>query len=158
MLRQRLAVHCEAVPVSALNLWRLFGSGVENQRRIVHDPRHDTLLLDELGINEFRGAFRLCLFDSLSDTPAILFARLFLEKPLECNRVVPDIEGAHRPIIDHPLPVAAHGVDRGPRDVAFRQLDMMPGYNHARDQTLEVPLPWRGKGLIEVIDVEHNIA
>ena len=146
-VQQALTAHCIAKNVRVLILDNLstLGGGMKDQRRIVQDPRHRPLLLDELWENVLGGAFCAGLFDPLGDKPAILFTRYGLEHPLEADRIVPDVQGSHRSIIAHSLPVDAHGVDRGPRGVALGQPDMARRDDHTRDQTLEIPFPRRGK-------------
>ena len=56
------------------------------------------------------------------------------------------------------LAVGTHCGQSGVRALGFGQAQGAPGNHHAGSQSLEVPLPGRGQGLIKVIDVEDNVA
>jgi hypothetical protein len=86
-----------------------------------------------------------------------LFRVHALDEAIDIDRIVPDVERAHRRVVAHPLPVGARGSDDGPRGFAFGQPYMAPGQDDAGGQPLEIPLPWRRQGLVEVVDVENDL-
>ena len=79
----------------------------------------------------------------------------------DCVRVeagVPDVEVAHR---GEPLHRLAVGRDRGGDDARSDRLVEPPAAGRdleARGQALDVPLERPGMGLVEVVDVEHEVA
>ena len=64
----------------------------------------------------------------------------------------------HGRIVGHVLAVAAHGGAHGARRIAFEQADLAAGDDHAGGQALEVPLPGRRQGLVEIVDIEDDAA
>ena len=98
------------------------------------------------------------LLELLLDARPILFVGRGIDQPLEVDPVVPDVQRLHEGILRHVFPVGAHRSASGARRLALRELDMTPGEDHARGQALDVPFPWSGKRLIQVIDVEDHAA
>jgi hypothetical protein len=71
---------------------------------------------------------------------------------------VPHVDGAHRGEATHPFAVGADGRgDDGPA-VPGGESVLPPGDDQAHGQPLEVPLPRPGQRLVEIVDVEHEIA
>jgi hypothetical protein len=69
---------------------------------------------------------------------------------------VPDLEVAHRGEITHRLAIGARCAEyRGP-DVLRREAALAPRNGEARRESLDVPLPRSGKGLVEVFQVPHE--
>ena len=78
-----------------------------------------------------------------------------LEKRLNLDVGVPDVQVAHPGALLHPRPVfLGHGKhDRAP--LCGVEPAVAAGDLETRGQPLHVPLPRAGQGLIEVVDVEH---
>ena len=69
---------------------------------------------------------------------------------------VPDVEEAHAGIARHPLAVHGHGGHRRGPVLGGREAVAAAGDDDARGQPLDVPLPGRREGLVEVVGVEHE--
>ena len=80
-----------------------------------------------------------------------------LEQRLNLDVGVPDIQVAHPGGLLHPRPVfLGHGQhDRAP--LCGSEPAVAAGDLEARGQPLHVPLPRAGQGLVEVVDVEHQL-
>ncbi len=115
-------------------------------------------MFDELREQAIREAFPARLLDSLPDALDLVPGRQDLENAVEIDAVVPDVEGAHRSVVDHPFTVGAHRVRRRLRRLAVGQTEMLGGDDDAGGQPLDVPLPRRRQGLVEIVDVEEDVA
>ena len=113
---------------------------------------------DQLGEQAFRQAFPPRLFDPLPDPLHLLAGRQDLENAVEVDAIVPDVQRTHRGVVGHMLAVGAHGFRRRLRRLAVEQPDVMGGDDDAGRQPLDVPLPRRRQGLVEIVDVEEDVA
>jgi hypothetical protein len=70
---------------------------------------------------------------------------------------IPRLESAHAGRLSDPLPILTdpRHDDRAP--VALAGPSVAARDLQARGQTLDVPFPWSGQGLVEVVDVEHHL-
>ena len=71
---------------------------------------------------------------------------------------VPDLQVAHRGEGAHRGPVLADGVEHHPVLVPRAVVVVASSDQHARRQALDVPLPGARERLVEVVDVEHELA
>ncbi len=84
--------------------------------------------------------------------------REVLDHGFDLGALVPEIEHAPRRVLRNPSAIGAGcvGDDRvalGRRESPLPRCDV-----HARAEALHVPLPRAGHGLVEVVDVEHQVA
>ena len=80
------------------------------------------------------------------------------EDPGGIHPRVVDVDRRHGRIAGHPLAIGAHrAVDHVPGIVADHP-DLAAGDDEARRQALEVELERPGEGLVEVVDVEEQVA
>ena len=99
------------------------------------------------------------LGQALADGLALALLELGPELDLQLVHVgpgVPDIQVVHGREAAHRLPVLA---DSGQDDLAAlpgRHSVVPCGHFQARREPLDVPFPWSGQRLIEVVDVEHQ--
>ena len=115
-------------------------------------------MLDQFWEQAFRQAFPARLLDSLPHPLHLGSGRQDLENAVEIDAVVPDIERAHRRIIRHSFTIGAHGLRRRLRSGAVGQVDMTSRDDNAGREPLNVPLPGRRQGFVEVVDVEEDVA
>ena len=158
MLGQRLPIPFERVGVSRRDPRGLLVCGVEDQRRLVLDPWRRAVCPTSFGNRLSGRLFRracstLCLTRSTSSA-----GRQDLENAVEIDAIVPDVQRVHRGVVGHSFAVGAHGFRRRLRRVAVEQPDMMGGDDDAGRQPLDVPLPWRRQGFVEIVDVEEDVA
>jgi hypothetical protein len=69
---------------------------------------------------------------------------------------IPDVEETHRGVPRHLGAIAAHGQPRGGMGIAVLIAVVPRSNGEAGRQPLDVPFEWRGKRLIEVVDVEDQ--
>ena len=115
-------------------------------------------MLDKLGEQAFGQAFPARLFDSLPNALHLRSGRQNLENAVEIDAIGPYIQRAHRGVIRHSFTVRAHGLRRRLRRRAVGQVDMMSGDDDAGREPLNVPLPGRRQGFVEIVDVEEDVA
>ena len=77
---------------------------------------------------------------------------------LHVDLVVPDVERAHRRVVGHAFAVRAHQVGGHARRVAVGQVQVLRRDHDAGGQALEVPFEGRGQRLVQVVDVEDDVA
>ena len=118
---------------------------MKDEWRIVLDLRQCPVMFRELQENAFDSALLARFLDPPGDEfPEFVAASAHLGlDALKGDRVVPDVERAHRRIFDHPLAVGAHRRRRRPCGLVLVQAQILRGDDDARGQTLEVPLPRR---------------
>jgi hypothetical protein len=81
-----------------------------------------------------------------------------IEHALLVDRVVPDLQVAHLGVAPHPPAIALHARRRrlgGLGLVAAHEARCDRG---AGGKALEVPFPWPGMDLVEIVDSEHQVA
>ncbi len=119
-------------------------------------------MLDQLGEIVLGDASGAGLFQPLRGARPHFFAPGFsreaIDQALQVDPVVPDFKRPHESVLGHLLAIGAHRGDGRSRRIVLAQTKMTSGDDHARGQTFEVPFPGRGQRLIEVIDVEDDIA
>src|SRR6476620_5900430 len=72
--------------------------------------------------------------------------------------VVSDLEGAHRAIRPHPLTVRAECSHGGGPPLFATHARVTTGNLEAGRESLDVPLPRTASCLVEIVDVEHQVA
>ena len=102
------------------------------------------------------------IFSRLSALPAaFLTARLaarHVEQLVGDDVRVPDVELVHLGVGRHVLAVGAHGGQGGLAGHVLAQAVVAAGQHEARRQALEVPLERSRQRLVEVVDVEQQLA
>jgi hypothetical protein len=71
---------------------------------------------------------------------------------------VPDVEVPHLGELLHLLPVRANGAEHGFASLIVGEVPLAPGDLDARGEALEIPLEWPRQRLVEVVQVEHEVA
>ena len=80
------------------------------------------------------------------------------EDPGGIDARVVHVDRAHRRVARHAIAIGAHrAVDDVPGVVADHA-DLPAGDDEARREALQVELEWPGQGLVEVVDVEEQVA
>ena len=115
-------------------------------------------MLHQFREQAFRQAFSARLLDSLPHPLHLGSGRQDFKNAVEIDAIVPDVERAHRGVIRHSFAVGAHGLRRRLRGRAIGQVDMTSGDDHAGRKSLNVPLPGRRQGFVEIVDVEEDVA
>ena len=156
MLGQRFAIERDRLPIACFHAGRLLGRWMKDQRRIVLDPRYVPAMLGKLGEQELRHVLVLQPVETLPYQLSSFGRVHFLEKAVDADGVVPHVERPHGCIVGCALAIAAHRGARRPRRVGLGQADLAAGDHHAGGQPLEVPLPGRRQGLVEIVDVEDD--
>jgi len=90
-----------------------------------------------------------------------LFASIFrgfLEKPLNIDLVVPNLESSHKRIISHPLAIRTHRCRYCRSRFAFKQVEVTPRNSETGGQALEIPFLRCWKRLVEIVDVEDDVS
>ena len=80
------------------------------------------------------------------------------EQGVDVEARVPDVEVSHRGELPHRLAVGADRGEDGVAGLLRGEVAVAPGDLKARREALDVPFPGAGKGLVEVVDVEHQAA
>ena len=136
-----------------------------DQRRIRDDPQ---LAVDLIG--PFREHPHAVAGSRLRDV-LLRLLRLLLAEPvrgdlfphpahdlLDVHVVVPGIERPHLSCVPHHDPVLAHAPLDDGTSVVGREPALSPEHLDACRQPLQIPFPWAGKCLVEVVDVEQHLA
>ncbi len=76
---------------------------------------------------------------------------------LSLDSEVPQLQDLHSAELGHMLAVGSDTSEHCILGIGFRQSVVAAGNHEARRETLEVSLPGRGKGLIEVVDGEDDL-
>src|SRR5215472_96496 len=71
---------------------------------------------------------------------------------------IPDFERPHVSILAHVCPVRRHERQDRVGAVSTRHVQLARGEHDARRETFDIPFPWCGKRLVEVVDVEEEPA
>ena len=158
MLGQGFSVAFERFGVTRVDAGGLLLGGMEDKGRLVLDSWRRAQMLDQLREQTVREAFPARLLDSLPDALNLAPVRQDIENAVEIDAVVPDVQGAHRSVVDPAFAVGAHRVRRRLRGLAVGQSEMLGGDDNARGQPLDVPLPWRRQCFVEIVDVEKDVA
>lgn len=162
VLGQAVAVEGEHLGIVGRGPRGLIGRGVEDQRRLVLDARAGALLRHQLRIQELRRRLALRLFQALGEALAHLLQHLRVGRAvlvaLQVDLVVPDVQGAHRRVVGHALAVLAHDRGRGARRVAVGEPQVLGGDHYAGRQPLDVPFEGRRQCLVQVVEVEDDVA
>ncbi|MNZ28203.1 hypothetical protein D3C78_454290 [compost metagenome] len=87
-----------------------------------------------------------------------LLVGCLLDEGVDVQARVPDLQRTHLRVVAQVFPVGAHAFHRGIAGLSSGQAIVTPGDHEAGGQALDVPLPGRGEGLVEVVDVEHQVA
>ena len=134
--------------------------GRNQQRRIADDPRLAIDLVDE-AVERLEAVLLVGLGH-------VLPRRLHLlavgdlgqvgEQGLDVEARVPDVEVPHRGESPHRLAVLADRSEDGAAGLLRGEVAVPPGDLETGCETLEVPFPGPGKGLVEVVDVQHQLA
>ena len=156
MLGQQFPVERDRFPVAGFLTGRLLGRRMEDQWRIVLDDGRAAAMLGELREQELRHVLVLQPFEALPYPLAPVDRVHLLEEAVDTDGVVPHVERPHRCIVGCAFAIAADGGARSPCRVAFGQANLAAGDHHAGSQPLEIPLPGRRQGLVEVVDVEDD--
>ncbi len=80
-----------------------------------------------------------------------------LQRVLDPQVRVPDLEVLHRSERVHGLAIRAHGLEHDHAPLLLREVELARGDREARRQALEVPLPRARRRLVEVVDVEDEL-
>ena len=132
----------------------------DDDRRVGHDPRPPVLHPGQLAefLHAVPGA-------GLGQALVQVLALTLLQQAVppgpefvDVDLGVPDLEVAHPGQLPHDLPVARR---RGEHDLAavlVAEPVLARGHLQAGRQPLHVPLPGRGQALVEVVDVEDQLA
>ncbi len=146
----------ERVEEDLLDLARGVLLRVEDRREQVLDDGSVSPVLRELREQLLPAALRLLLLDALDEhLPAN--GRKLGEQLLGGDRPVPELQRLHLAELGHRLAVGADaGQDRVLRD-GVAQAVVPAGHDEARGEALDVPLPRRREGLVEVVDGEDDL-
>ena len=129
---------------------------VIDQRRVVLDDGPLAHHLRELGEVVLDDGASASLGQALLKALAGLLVSEFLHQYLDVEVRVPHVEHPHLAELPHALPVGAHaGEHRVPR-VVLAEAVAAAGQHEAGGQPLDVPLPGRRQGLVEIVDVEDH--
>src|SRR5215203_3983605 len=79
-----------------------------------------------------------------------------IERFFLANAQVPDLELSHLRELGHPPPVRGRGHPGGLAAIRGVKPVVAARHHEARGEALDVPLPWPGQGLVEVVEVEEQ--
>src|ERR1700723_3958666 len=150
--RQGFSVPGEGLPDVRLDLSRGVIFPVEDCRELVFDHRRAARRIYELWEEAFGGAARTRLRRTLDRAPAdsgILDAR---DQHLCLESEVPQVEHLHLAQLGHAFAVGPDTTEGRILGSGFGKAVVAAGDHEARRETLEVPLPGRREGLIEVVN------
>ena len=167
---QRLAIRVDDVAHAVHGVFGADAVGKEvfdghDQRRVRDDAQLPALIRDELrerlhavpgaglrdhGVESLHLLLRGMLLVALALQP-----RLDL---VDIEVVVPGLEHARFGGLQHPLPIAARSGEVVRPALLVGEAAVASGDLHARDQPLDVPLERPGVRLVEVVDVEDEVA
>ena len=126
-------------------------------RRVLGDPRPAVGHRGQLGEGSAVGPPLALLLDVDRDRSPV--GRLEVpEQAVDMHAVVPDVDLRHRSVLAHPPPVGVDG--GGHRGIGDPRLQpVLTGRDHeAGREPLDVPLERAWEGLVEVAQVEHQVA
>jgi hypothetical protein len=156
---QRVAISVDDLAQLSLDV-RLAGQLLDrdDQRRIADDPHPSVHVLRQLpeGSNAVLG---LRLVEVAFDPAEASLVRLRtqrLERRIDVDPRVPDLEVAHRGVPPDRPPVAGGGGEHGAPAFFLAKAPLASGDRNARDQPLDVPLERARAGLVEVVAVEDE--
>ena len=155
--RQGFAVAGEGLPDFEVDLPRGVTFPVEDRRKLVFEVRRPARIVHELREEAFGGAaltrLRQVLDRAVADR-GILNAR---EHHVGLEGEVPQVQHLHLAELGHALAVGPDTAEDRILGDGFAEAVVATGDHDARRQTLEVPLPGRREGLIEVVEGEDDL-
>ena len=80
------------------------------------------------------------------------------EQGLDVEPRIPDVEVPHRGEVPHRLAGLADRCEHGAAALLWGEVAVPPGDRETGCETLDVPFPGPGKGLVEVVDVQYQPA
>ena len=130
---------------------------MKNGRRSFADARLRAGCLDELRVHELRTAAHRRLGDPFAQD-CLLVLRQHCQVIGLVEAGVPGFQHVHLGKASHLVTVAARTGYCGIPTVAVRQPISAGGEHKGGDETLDIPLPWRGQCFVEIINVKDEPA
>ena len=127
-----------------------------DQRRIVLDGWRLTGAGRELGKVVFRHAARAASGKPFQTPPAGLRVFDSRDHLFDVDAGIPDFQNRHVAVFRHAFPIRAHAGQHGILGVASTEAILTGRQNEACGEALDIPLPRRGEGLIQIVDVEND--